>query len=1058
MRQKKETIVEKESAEAFLTRLSSKSVFKAGKDLLKINARICGSRDEDGGVHAIFEGKDGEIITVYGRATSKTARSHCSHCGDKPHSLCPHAFAALLYDYKYAPVRRTDIEQTEPKFQGLVTFDYKSLAETASEYEPKAQVRIDVETDFPHVPSKWEKIEFTVTMTNGNKTYRGTVSSIRQLHFNKGGLLNEKDFPLQARQIFRYLATNAEDGGTRLLLDSEQTAEFFHCLADFPLLYQAGQRIYIHKGEAEPILLVSAPKADTQKIQAAIRVNDRIVPFPVTRVITGRNGVWVGFQGEYWWVPARLDIGWLRSFFKTPEQNLPLAEAEKFIQEIRCAPMDIVRAKRYSNRIPTPEVLLDASMERDENLFILSVKFVYAGVVYEADQARLRDDGESLLYRNNRFESELINRIRYFGFKPAQRHPSIQWIHSAAMAQFSAKELPDLMKEFPTISISQKLLKLIHPPKLHAHFLYKREDQDFLYLETHFSIDQRKHKMYWKDVLPFIKNDVKGFAFDAETYVIIPDPLLVFLRKIEPMVIQVKGNEDTLRLARSNVPYWTHLGKDIVGAVPHAFWGIEYALQRPPRESEGPSITATFVGELRPYQQEGTYWLMQRFSNRFNVVLADEMGLGKTVQTLSLLAQTPHLEGVPHLIICPTSLTENWRREVKRFVPDFRVAVAEGNLRDVIWNDLASYDIVIVSYAIVRRDIQQIVQHPFSVLVLDEAQHIRNAETANAKTCKSIRSKYRLVLTGTPLENSPADLWSMFDFLHPNMLGNQHAFMQRIHDDPQQAMEGLSKQIAPLMLRRKKSEVCAELPLKTEQLLYCEMTPQQAEIYQQYLATGRRQCEEMLNHELQGKKATHFDVLATLMRLRQICCHPQLLPDVDAKEKMVSSKVELLMEMLAEAIDSDHKVLIFSQFTSMLSLLKPKLDAAQIPYEYLDGHTTDRLDHVDNFNNNPDIPVFLLSLKAGGTGLNLTSADTVILFDPWWNPAVENQAADRAHRIGQQRPVTISRLIVKNSIEERILLLKESKQKLFDELVESNTQVASSAELTAEDLAFLLAP
>lgn len=1048
--------LESKSPEAILTRFSSKAAFKQAKELLKSGQRICGSHNDDGGIQALFANEKGDIVSVYARITETTARCNCSHCGEKAHSLCPHAFAGLLYDMKYAPVRRADIEKTKPKFQGLITFDAKSLAETASEYEPKAHIRVDVENDFPHVPSKWERIKFTITMTNGVKTYKGTLSHIRQIHFNKGGLLNEKDFPLQIRQIFRYIATNAEDDGQHLLLDSEQTAEFFHCMGDFPLLYQAGQRIYIHKGEAEPILIVSAPKNNLRKMQAAIRVNDRIVPFPVSRVITGRNGVWVGFQGEYWWVPARQDIGWLRSFFKTPELNLPLDEADDFIESVRCAPLQIVPARRSSARIVTPDILLDANMDSENNRFILRLRFVYQGIVYDSDQARIRDNGDSILFRNNALESEVVDRLNYFGFQSAPKLPSVYSIHGAAMMQFVGKELPELYNEFPTLNVSQQLLRLIQLPELHAHFIYKREDQDFLYLENYFSVDGLKTKLYWKHILPHVITGVNGFSVNELTYVKFPENLRCFLQKIRHLIIPVKGNDDTLRIARANVSYWIHLGKDIVGAVPHAFWGIEYSLQRPPKEDEGPQITATFTGELRPYQKDGIRWILQRFDNRFNGVLADEMGLGKTVQALAVLAQTPHLQNAPHLVICPTSLTENWRREIQRFVPEFRIGVAQGNLRDLVWNNVHDYDIIITSYAIIRRDIQHLANRRFTVLILDEAQHIRNADTANAKTCKSIIAKHRLVLTGTPLENSPEDLWSIFDFLHPNMLGSQSNFSQRLSDKNIHPLLEISAQITPLMLRRKKSEVCAELPLKTEQLLYCEMTPEQETLYQQYLETGRRQCAALMNHESTETRPTHFDILATLMRLRQICCHPQLLPDVAPEEHLISSKLELLMEMLSEAIDSGHKLLIFSQFTSMLSIIRKELESHHIAYEYLDGQTQNRQEHIDHFNNDPQTSIFLLSLKAGGTGLNLTAADTVVLFDPWWNPAVENQAADRAHRIGQERPVTISRIIVKNSIEERILLLKENKQKLFDELIENNATISVPTELTPEDIAFLL--
>ena len=410
------------------------------------------------------------------------------------------------------------------------------------------------------------------------------------------------------------------------------------------------------------------------------------------------------------------------------------------------------------------------------------------------------------------------------------------------------------------------------------------------------------------------------------------------------------------------------------------------------------------------------------------------------------------VENLPALIICPTSLIENWARESARFTPELKVLEITGNDRKNLWEKASAHDLCITSYSLIRRDTELFRGIRFRYVILDEAQHIKNPATANAQACKMVESAHRLVLTGTPLENSPEDLWSIFDFLHHGLLGSQSSFRSRYVVNPSpEILNELAERIAPFMLRRKKADVNRELPPKQEQILYCEMGAEQRAFYEKFRLRGQEVMEK-LRRGARGE--VRFEMLSALLRLRQICCDPSLLPpelNPDVKE---SAKMELLKELLLESVDSGHKVLLFSQFTSQLHRIRDWMDSQSLKYEYLDGSTSDRMAHVDRFNQSPDIPVFLLSLKAGGVGLNLTSADTVIIYDPWWNPAAEAQAEDRSHRIGQTRAVTCIKLIVENSIEEKVLELQKIKQELFENLVESPTEAMRS--ISMEDLEFLL--
>jgi SNF2 family DNA or RNA helicase len=439
-------------------------------------------------------------------------------------------------------------------------------------------------------------------------------------------------------------------------------------------------------------------------------------------------------------------------------------------------------------------------------------------------------------------------------------------------------------------------------------------------------------------------------------------------------------------------------------------------------------------------------------ANGFGGILADEMGLGKTLQVLAHLSVLQRT--APALIVCPTSLVYNWEAEAKKFTPNLRVLTLHGQRRHEKFSKIPHHDVIITSYALIRRDAENYRGIEFDTVVLDEAQHIKNRQTQNAQAVKAVRARHRLVLTGTPLENSVLDLWSIFDFLMPGYLGTAQDFRERyetaiVRDRNTEAQSRLARRLRPFMLRRLKRDVAADLPEKIEQVSYCELAEEQCALYQQILEAGRR---EML--EADDQPQNRMVVLTALLRLRQICCDPRLL-NLGPNSPAGSAKTELFLELLEEALDGGHRVLVFSQFTTMLGLLKDELSAQEIPFCYLDGSTKDRAQVVEKFQNDPAIPVFLISLKAGGVGLNLTAADTVVHFDPWWNPAVEAQATDRAHRIGQKNVVTSYKLITRGTVEEKILNLQNRKRALTASMLGDEEQFVQS--LSWEEIQDLLA-
>lgn len=483
-------------------------------------------------------------------------------------------------------------------------------------------------------------------------------------------------------------------------------------------------------------------------------------------------------------------------------------------------------------------------------------------------------------------------------------------------------------------------------------------------------------------------------------------------------------------------------------APPH--WGQWAAATRKAANLK-PIPLGTLDHLLRPYQKQGVYWMHFLAENGFGGILADEMGLGKTVQALAFLGTAVGR----CLVVAPSSLLINWQREAERFLPQKRVLVISGPQRHAL--EWAKADILITSYPLLRLDAVRLAEEHFDVVVLDEAQHIKNPESQAAQAAFRLRAGRRFVLTGTPVENSVRDVWSLMHFLMPGYLGTRGDFKERyeqpISDEPGgPEHRRMVQRLSPFLLRRTKKAVAPELPDKIEQVVWCELSPVQREAYSKLVDLSRREVGKA--DEMKNKSQARMLMLTALLRLRQACNDLRLLGgDFENQDDSASGKMEALDELLSEALEGGHRLLLFSQFSSMLDLLQRWLEARQVAFCRLDGATRDRTAQVDRFQTG-EVPVFLISLKAGGVGLTLTAADTVVHFDPWWNPAVEAQATDRAHRIGQKSVVTSYKFITRGTVEEKILQLQNRKKTLMDALVESEHPMMEG--LTMDDIAGLL--
>ncbi len=461
--------------------------------------------------------------------------------------------------------------------------------------------------------------------------------------------------------------------------------------------------------------------------------------------------------------------------------------------------------------------------------------------------------------------------------------------------------------------------------------------------------------------------------------------------------------------------------------------------------------------KLRPYQNDGVNWLERLRMMYLNGILADDMGLGKTLQAIVAIAQYRMKKKGLTLIVCPTSLLYNWKEEFSKFDPQLKVLVIDGipSARKRLIENMRKYDVVITSYTLLQKDVEHYKQISFGYIILDEAQHIKNRGTRNAKSVKMIPAEHRLILSGTPIENSLDEMWSLFDFLMPGFLSSYDRFVEKYVrvSGPEQTknLEYLRKKVAPFILRRMKTDVLQDLPPVSEIVYHCQLSDMQQQLYRSYAESARNELVKLVERD--GFDRVQIHVLATLTRLKQICCHPAIF----AKEKAElgdSAKYDMLMELLQTLIEGKHKTVIFSQYTRMLQIMREDFEHRGIRFAYLDGSSKNRLEIVKQFNEDESIPVFLVSLKAGGTGLNLVGADTVIHYDMWWNPAVENQATDRVHRMGQKKNVSAYKLITLNTIEEKIAEMQKRKKGLVKKVVSCDDEAI--AKLTWEDVLELL--
>ncbi|HEY8665084.1 MAG TPA: DEAD/DEAH box helicase [Tepidisphaeraceae bacterium] len=742
---------------------------------------------------------------------------------------------------------------------------------------------------------------------------------------------------------------------------------------------------------------------------------------------------------------------WIAMLRATRQLVVPLERGEELVEQMarvpRLPPVDLPAELQYEEVTvaPRPRLQIKKAERRgyweaaDQMTGVLGFRYGEREIKYLDSAAGVYDAGARQFIRRDR-NAENVAAARLLALGMRWREP--------VELSIAAKQLPKLVSAL----IREEWLveaegKLYHP----AGEIHIEVTSGIDWFDLSGKVSYGTETVALPQLLAALKRGESMVQLGDGTFGILPEE---WLKKYGSLAGVGTAEGDALRFTRAQTGFLDALLLEQPEAC------CDEVFERTRRElREFAGVAAvdppdTFRGELRPYQREAIGWFdfLRRFG--FGGCLADDMGLGKTVQVLALLEDRRRQKiGKPSLVVVPRSLVFNWKQEAERFAPELRVLDQTGIERQRGIEHFSDYDLVLTTYGTLRRDAGYFKDVRFDYVILDEAQAVKNATTESAKAVRLLRGDHRLALSGTPIENHLGELWSMFDFLNPGMLGTATVFKKTTGSGKsidEQGRRLLSRALRPFILRRTKSQVARDLPERLEQTIFCDLEPQQRKQYDELREYYRRKLLDTVAAE--GMNKAKIQILEALLRLRQAACHPGLIDKTRSDER--SAKLDVLMEHLAEVSEEGHKTLVFSQFTSLLAIVRKRLDEQGVVYEYLDGKTVNRQQNVERFQNDEDCRLFLISLKAGGLGLNLTRAEYVFLLDPWWNPAVEAQAIDRAHRIGQTRRVFAYRIIARDTVEEKVLQLQQTKRDLADAVINADNSLISG--LGREDLELLL--
>ncbi|MFO0749923.1 MAG: SNF2-related protein [Myxococcota bacterium] len=1024
-------------------------------------------REDDGWIVGTVTGSARDNYTVRIFLSQKDAtivKSECT-CPYK-HSICKHKVALAL-----AALADPTLRGAESAGWGRILDDAEEVAQEFVTAPDEAEDRLVVRVDLPLTPDDVMRVR--LTRSTFTKRGRGqerpiVAAQVREALFQNPNALGFKrsDETIAAR--IAGLLEEDEDDPNLLVADNGNLDMFLRAASRVQEVFigDTDRRLQIKLEPVRPRVRVDSLKNQGLSLKVQIIVNGKRKTLDKRVRVAGEpNASWL-FDGENTLMPMAggAGVGTITYGLSRRQARMPLREVPTFLERGLRRMRDIIKVEADPGVLPEvtqPEPLLILGEDGESLKVQLSFRYgdpVELQVMSSSSPEVLRaPDGHEppFVMRDLEMEKRLIDLAKAEGL-PLDG-PGTLLLDTPTALNFLDEHLAKLETDWVVLG-RERLLRFRTKhvtPRLQGRI---RTGLDWFDVNLEIGVEDSRYGI--DALLQLYQSKRRYITLESGALALLPDAWVTHHLQVAMELPQLLMMGGIGRVPRYHASVLDALVGDSQFIDADDEWKkLSARLRRSVGVGEEP-LPPGLKAELRPYQKSGYDWLAFLRDFGFHGILADDMGLGKTLQALVwLLAEhaTPASETAgpraenPSLVICPTSVSSNWVAEAARFTPGLKVVELKGANRDKLYDKIKDSHLVVTTYALLRQDLQRLQRRTWHAVILDEAQNIKNPESQTAVSAKKLKSKHRFALTGTPLENNLLELWSVFDFLMPDFLDAKATFRSRYvisGSETPEDIRGLRIKIKPFMLRRVKDEVARELPPKTEQTIRIPLAPEQQELYDKVRALAKQKVYATIQEK--GVNGSTLAILDALLKLRQVACHPKLV-DLDiAKGIEASSKHEALHDLIEEAVQEGHRALIFSQFTSHLAILKEWLDQNDIGYFYLDGKTRNRQDLIDAYNSPDGPPLFLISLKAGGTGLNLTAADYVIHMDPWWNPAVENQATDRAHRIGQTKPVFVYRLVAENTVEEKVVELQEKKKELFDSVVSADGVAAPM--LSMDDL------
>ncbi|SDL39846.1 Superfamily II DNA or RNA helicase, SNF2 family [Maridesulfovibrio ferrireducens] len=1015
-------------------------------------------------VDSSIQGDDFQIYTSeLGLNLAEENINHYCNCPDSYSGVCRHVGAAAL---KLLLTLDSEEEKAESSKQADWRQNFRSFFST--ELEPEAGKHYIIYRMYPEP----ERLQVSFFRARQNKSGLSQVQNevdLESIIANPEWSETSPNLPLVAEQIGHFL----DYRGHRVDIPAGLHAWFFRAVKDEYYIFLRDTDIPI-RIESRTMQLKLSPQLAEEGLSFDILLSDEgKPPFSIMDddevFFYGRLPLWVYWKHGFYPVQTTLDPKLVQEM-RIQNPSIPPGDIPEFLDRVwtQIPVSDLYDHEEFLEKMQpffvpagfNPKLYLN----EEGSLLTIRIDNIYETEHGEVSmpepnpdlQTGSYKDGEKsyLVRRAQDEEAMLFSELRDMGFQP--RNNSTWFMEQEAAITFLLDFYPQLVEAYRIYgekNLTRYKVRLTKP-QIVAEI---DTDDDNKWFNLDITVEYDDQRVPIDKIWEAWSQGKRYVQLKDGSYTSLPES---WLKKLSHK-LKALGYDPDQPPRATYEQYETPILDKIIEDLPDTKTDEQFVKLREKihnfeeiRQLEPPKgLDAT----LRPYQLQGLSYLNFLREYHFGGILADEMGLGKTIQTLSFLLSLYErdIKG-PNLIIVPTSVLPNWEREAKKFVPQLSVLTIYGSRREELFKQISTSNIVITTYALLRRDLEELLKREYTSVILDEAQNIKNPNTITAKSVRQLKSEMRLCLSGTPIENNLFELWSLFEFLMPGFLSSQHAFqrgiIKPIKDGDEEALDYLRTRVKPFILRRTKSEVAKDLPPKIETVHYCDLIEEQRDLYN---ALAKRLRDQVLKDvDQKGMAKSQMSILDALLKLRQICCHPRLLKlDMPGfSTNLPSGKFDAFKDLIFDIVEGGHKVLVFSQFVQMLHIIRSWLTIKEIPFTYLDGSSKDRFEQVDKFNDTPEIPIFLISLKAGGTGLNLTSADYVIHYDPWWNPAVENQATDRTHRIGQKRQVFAYKLICQNTVEEKILKLQEMKKSVADAIIPGQSALKS---LTRDDLEML---